>query len=222
MRRRRNWEISSAKLGIVTEGFTRSILVTAALVTALIAAAGCGGTSGSPITSGGGVARESHELEKGERHPRAKLVRRKLHGKAELLTPDTRKLGVAILGPGGSAVTRTLRLHLEGLRPTGRSIYAVWLSATPKQMLMLGSFSVGRGGNLQSEAEFPSILTRNLEHGAFLELVLTRANRARLEAALRRLPSRNAYSPYTGRVIARGLVLGPIVGARPNISSITR
>jgi hypothetical protein len=209
----------------VVGDFPRPFRAILALATVLVAFGGCGGTSDSATTSGDRVTggTDAAATVQGESaKDLAEPLRRKLHGTAELMTPDVHRLGVATLGPGSSVSTRTLRLHVRGLRSTGRSNYTVWLSAAPQQMLMLGSFTVGSGGVLPSKVEFPSILTRNLEHGAYLQLVLTRTNRARLQAALSRLPSRNEYSPYTGTAIARGQVLGPIIGARPNISSITR
>src|SRR5262245_30279076 len=102
--------------------FTRAALAGMALVAALILG-GCGGTS-DPTS-----ATEPSDFEK-----------RNLHGRAELGTR-----GVAILGPGSSSATRTLQVQARGLRPTEQNSYTVWLSATPRQMLMLGSFELESG-----------------------------------------------------------------------------
>ena len=191
------------------------------LIVALVVMGGCGGSSGTTTVRGPSPTQTS------DRHTVVGLrasERRKLHGKAQLIANDGRQLGVAILEPGQSDATRTLRLLAKGLPPTRqRYNYAIWLSAIPQQMVMLGVFEVGRGGAvLRPEIQFPDDLTRNLENGAYLALVLTRTNRAHLEATLRQLPDRDEYSPYTGRKIAQGVIAGPIVGARPGIGATTR
>jgi hypothetical protein len=142
-------------------------------------------------------------------------------------TPTSSKEATqAVLSPlgGGNAsgaavfgrVKNSLALQIEarGLTPSlqGQS-YTVWLANSPKQMLPLGSATVGKSGKLAAQVEVPTEVLAYLAKGTFDQIVVSQTADAALKASLAKATSEKKAPAYTGTDVLQGTVTGPIVGA---------
>jgi hypothetical protein len=139
---------------------------------------------------------------------------------------STKEVTQAVLSPvgGGNAsgaavfgrVKNSLALQIEaqGLTPSSQGqSYTVWLANSPKQMLPLGSATVGKSGKLAAQVNVPTEVLAYLAKGTFDQIVVSQTTDTALKASLTKATSEKKAPAYTGTDVLQGTVTGPIVGA---------
>jgi len=114
-----------------------------------------------------------------------------------------------------------LLVEAEGLKQSGKGqSYAIWLAESPKRMVPVGEIGVGKDGKLSTQVPLPVELLAFIANETFTEVAVTLANSSRLEKSVETATKDEEAPAYTGEVVLRGDVTGPIVGAElPEASS---
>lgn len=119
--------------------------------------------------------------------------------------------GVAIFGRVGKKLA--LQVEAEGLEPTSKGTsYTLWLAQSPQRMLPLAETAVPKSGKIAARFEVPVELIAYLASETFDQLVITRTEDAKLNAALATATKNKKTPTYTGDPVLAGTVTGPIVG----------
>lgn len=119
--------------------------------------------------------------------------------------------GLAIFGRVKDSLA--LQLVAEGLPPSGKCGYTVWLAASPERMLPLATSKVGKDGVLGAQVEVPVEILAYLANETFGQIAITRTDESQLKASLAKATKEKKAPVYTGTEVLRGSVRGPIVGA---------
>jgi anti-sigma-K factor RskA len=127
-RRRPSWQ-TRAWASLTTWRVAAAGFAAATVVLALVAASG-GGTSSSPGTVAQPVALKPN-------------VGQTASGQASFASTG---------GP-----TRTIRVRIDGLAPTGKGFYELWLSRTPTQRVSVGVFRPDSRGRIDANIRVPEL-----------------------------------------------------------------
>jgi hypothetical protein len=124
--------------------------------------------------------------------------------------------GVAIFGRVKKSLA--LQIQAQGLEPaTGNDSYTVWLAQSPRKMLPLASTAVKADGRIAAQFEVPVEVLAYLASATFDQIVVTRTDSAKLQAALKVATKEEAVPTYTGEEVLSGEIAGPIIGAQKRI-----
>lgn len=119
--------------------------------------------------------------------------------------------GVAIFG----RVKKSLALQVQasGLEPSSKTdSYTVWLAQSPQKMLPLASTAVKKDGRIAAQFEVPVEVVAYLANETFDQIVVTKTDDAKLQAALKKATEEEKAPTYTGEAVLAGQVTGRIVG----------
>ena len=105
-----------------------------------------------------------------------------------------------------------LAIEAKGLEPTGKdTTYAICIAAGPNQILPVASTAVGAKGTIEASVQLPAELLLYLLNETYSEILITRADTARLTAEVKK----QAKEPtYTGTPVLQGEITGSLVGNR--------
>jgi len=201
------------QLKLPSDPTVRAAIAAGVLVVALfgiiLAINSSSGDSGSDTA--GTTAAESTTGVEGEGETAANAGSRRLT-KAVLEPVDgSEAAGVAVFGRVGKKLA--LQIEASGLEPTEKGTsYTLWLARSPQQMLPLAETAVPKSGKIAARFEVPVELIAYLATETFDQLVITRTDDARLNAALKDATQQKQTPSYTGTAVLAGTVTGPIVG----------
>jgi hypothetical protein len=195
-------------------------LVAAIVVIVVVILLVSGGGGGGSSSTTGAEAPANTAAEEGAKEGGA-TAKEAAAGKepteAELVAVDGSKAaGRAAFG----RVKNKLALQVEatGLQPNtkGTDSYWIWLAQSPKRMLPLASTEVKASGKaadtIAAEFEVPVEVLGYLANGTFDQITITRADNAKLSAAIEAAEKAKTTPAYTGETVLHGTITGPIVG----------
>lgn len=103
-----------------------------------------------------------------------------------------------------------LAIEAKGLEPSAKGTrYAICIAASPDQVLPIASTAVGAKGTIEASVELPAELLLYLANETYSEIVITRANTARLTAETK---SQSKEPTYSGVPVLRGEITGSLIG----------
>lgn len=116
--------------------------------------------------------------------------------------------GTAVFGNFEESLV--LAVEAKGLEPTAAGTqYAIAIAASPTKILPIATTAVGAKGTIEASIKLPAELLLFLANETYSEIVITRANTARLKAEIKK----EAKEPgYTGTPVLRGKITGSLVG----------
>ncbi len=105
-----------------------------------------------------------------------------------------------------------LAIEAKGLEPTEKgTIYAICIAAGPNRILPIASTGVGAKGTIKASVQLPAELLLYLANETYSEIVITRADTARLAAEIKKQAKEPAY---TGTPVLSGEITGSLIGNR--------
>ncbi|HEX3239974.1 MAG TPA: hypothetical protein VHR18_07550 [Solirubrobacterales bacterium] len=116
--------------------------------------------------------------------------------------------GTAVFG--NFEETLVLAVEAKGLEPTAAGTqYAIAIAASPTKILPIATTAVGAKGTIEASVKLPAELLLFLANETYSEIVITRANTARLKAEIKKESKEPAY---VGTPVLRGEITGSLVG----------
>ena len=116
--------------------------------------------------------------------------------------------GTAIFGNFEESLV--LAVKATGLEPTSAGTqYAIAIAASPTRILPIATTAVGAKGQIEASVKLPAELLLFLANETYSEIVITRANTARLKAEIKKESKEPAY---TGVPVLRGKITGSLIG----------
>jgi hypothetical protein len=116
--------------------------------------------------------------------------------------------GTAVFG--NFEETLVLAVEAKDLEPTAAGTqYAIAIAASPTKILPIATTAVGAKGTIEASIKLPAELLLFLANETYSEIVITRANTARLKAEIKKESKEPAY---VGTPVLRGEITGSLVG----------
>jgi len=116
--------------------------------------------------------------------------------------------GTAVFGNLNESLV--LAIEAQGLEPTAKGErYAICIANGPDKILPIASTAVGANGTIKASVELPDELLLFLVNETYSEIVVTRADNARLTAEIKRQPKQ---PKYTGTPVLQGDITGDLIG----------
>lgn len=164
---------------------------------------------GDPTTAAGGDG-TSAEVSNGE-EPAPTL--------AELKAVDGESgSGTALFGNLNESLV--LAIEAKGLEPTAKGTrYAICIANGPDKILPIASTAVGANGVIKASVELPDELLLYLVNETYSEIVVTRADTARLAAEIKRQPKQ---PQYTGTRVLQGEITGDLIGNEELLAEVEK
>lgn len=126
--------------------------------------------------------------------------------------------GTAVFGNFEESLV--LAVEAKGLEPTAAGTqYAIAIAASPTKILPIATTAVGAKGTIEASIKLPAELLLFLANETYSEIVITRANTARLKTEIKK----EAKEPgYTGTPVLRGKITGSLVGNEEILQQVER
>ncbi len=116
--------------------------------------------------------------------------------------------GTAVFGNFEESLV--LAVEAKELEPTAAGTqYAIGIAASPTKILPIATTAVGAKGTIEASIKLPAELLLFLANETYSEIVITRADTARLKAEIKKESKEPAY---VGTPVLRGEITGSLVG----------
>lgn len=126
--------------------------------------------------------------------------------------------GTAVFG--NFEETLVLAVEAKGLEPTAAGTqYAIAIAASPTKILPIATTAVGAKGTIEASVKLPAELLLFLANETYSEIVITRANTARLKAEIKKESKEPAY---VGTPVLRGEITGSLVGNQQILQQVEK